>query len=123
MKSLKGVLPALLLLAAWMAGVGTAAAQPANSIEGFDVTQQSGTIVVRVTTREPLQGVPPNFTVANPSRIAQSNVDDGSASGNARALDQAKRQVSVRLVPAYGFGRSRGIDVFPMIFRLHGAPN
>ena len=70
MKIPKGVIPALLLFTAWLAGIGTAAAQQGNSIEGFDVTQQSGTIVVRVTTREPMQGVPPNFTVANPSRIA-----------------------------------------------------
>jgi type IV pilus assembly protein PilQ len=69
MNTLKGVLPVLFLLAAWAAGVGTAAAQ-ANSIEAFDVSQQAGSIVVRVTTREPLQGVPPNFTVANPARIA-----------------------------------------------------
>src|SRR6185369_18084972 len=69
MKIFKGVLPALLLFAAWVAGVGTAAAQT-NSIEGFDVSQQAGSIVVRVTTREPLGAVPPNFTVANPARIA-----------------------------------------------------
>ena len=69
MSTLKGVLPALFLLASWAAGIGSASAQ-ANSIEGFDVTQQAGAIVVRVTTREPLQGVPPNFTVANPARIA-----------------------------------------------------
>ena len=68
MKILKGVLPSLLLFALWAAGVGAARAQ--NSIEGFDVTQQAGSIVVRVTTREPLSGVPANFTVANPARIA-----------------------------------------------------
>ena len=69
MNTLKGVLPVLLLLAAWAAGIGTASAQ-ANSIEAFDVSQQAGSIVIRVTTREPLQGVPANFTVANPARIA-----------------------------------------------------
>ena len=69
MNTFKGVLPALLLLVSWAAGIGTAIAQT-NSIEGFDVAQQAGAIVVRVTTREPLQAVPPNFTVANPARIA-----------------------------------------------------
>jgi type IV pilus assembly protein PilQ len=68
MSTLKGVLPMLYLLALWAAGVGAASAQ--NSIEAFDVTQQGGAVVVRVTTREPLQSVPPNFTVANPARIA-----------------------------------------------------
>jgi len=53
----------------WLAGVGLAAAQ-SNSIEAFDVTQQAGKIVVRITTKEPLRSVPPNFSVANPARIA-----------------------------------------------------
>ena len=69
MSTLKGVLPMLYLLALWAAGVGVTSAQT-NSIEALDVTQQGGAVVVRVTTREPLQAVPPNFTVANPARIA-----------------------------------------------------
>ena len=63
---------ALTLLCAfslWLAGAAPAAAQ-ANSIEAFDVSQQGGKTVVRVTTREPLGGVPANFAVANPARIA-----------------------------------------------------
>ena len=68
MSTLKGVFPMLYLLALWAAGLGAASAQ--NSIEAVDVTQQGGAVVVRVTTREPLQSVPPNFTVANPARIA-----------------------------------------------------
>jgi len=69
MSTLKSLLPALHALLLWLAGVGIASAQ-ANSIEAFDVTQQGGAIVVRVTTREPLQSVPAHFTVANPARIA-----------------------------------------------------
>mgnify|MGYP006200905887 CR=1 FL=1 len=63
---------ALTLLCAfslWLAGAAPAAAQ-ANSIEAFDVSQQGGKTVVRVTTREPLGGVPANFAVAKPARIA-----------------------------------------------------
>jgi len=56
-------------LVLWFAGVGVALAQT-NSIEAFDVAQQGGKLVVRVTTKEPLRGVPPNFTVATPARIA-----------------------------------------------------
>src|SRR5439155_27326937 len=52
----------------WLAGAGLAFAQ--NSIESFDVTQQGGKVVVRITTKEPLRSVPPNFTVASPARIA-----------------------------------------------------
>ena len=63
-------------LALWLAGTGLAIAQAqangaaANSIESLDVTQQGGKILVRVTTREPLRAVPPNFTIASPARIA-----------------------------------------------------
>src|SRR5690606_23709911 len=48
---------------------GLAAAQ-ANTIEAFDVVQQGGKTMVRVTTKEPLGSVPPNFAVAKPARIA-----------------------------------------------------
>jgi len=64
-------------LALWLAGTGLALAQaqqtngaPSNSIEALDVTQQGGKIVVRVTTKEPLRAVPPNFAIASPARIA-----------------------------------------------------
>jgi len=53
----------------WLAAVGLAFAQ-ANSIEGFEVVQHAGKTVVRVTTKEPLRSVPPNFAVASPARIA-----------------------------------------------------
>jgi type IV pilus assembly protein PilQ len=53
----------------WMAGVGLAAAQ-GNSIDTFEVSQQAGKTVVRITTKEPLRSVPPNFSVASPARIA-----------------------------------------------------
>jgi len=57
------------MLALWLAGVGVAAAQ-ANSIEAFDVAEQGGNVIVRITTKSPLESVPPNFSVANPARIA-----------------------------------------------------
>ena len=53
----------------WLAAFGLALAQQ-NSIESFEVTQVGGKTVVRVTTKEPLRSVPPNFAVANPARIA-----------------------------------------------------
>ena len=37
----------------WLAACGIALAQ-GNSIEAFDVSQQGGKVVVRITTREPL---------------------------------------------------------------------
>src|SRR3954465_6048928 len=53
----------------WLLGIGLVAAQ-GNTIEAFDVSQQGGKTVVRVTTKEPLGNVPPNFAVSNPPRIA-----------------------------------------------------
>jgi len=53
----------------WLGAFGLAMAQ-SNSIEGFEVTQIGGKTVVRITTKEPLRTVPPNFAVANPARIA-----------------------------------------------------
>ena len=41
-----------------------------NAIEGFNVPQQGGQILVQITTKTPLPGTPANFTVANPARIA-----------------------------------------------------
>src|SRR5437667_9288543 len=55
--------------ALWLAGIGPALAQ-ANSIESFEVSQQAGKTIVRITTKEPLRNVPPNFAVASPARIA-----------------------------------------------------
>ncbi len=55
--------------ALWLSAAGLALAQT-NSIENFEVTQQAGRTVVRITTKEPLRNVPPNFTVASPARIA-----------------------------------------------------
>src|ERR671935_3262709 len=59
----------LYIISLWLAAAGVAFAQ-ANSIESFDVSQQGGKTVVRITTKEPLQSVPPNFAVTNPARIA-----------------------------------------------------
>jgi type IV pilus assembly protein PilQ len=64
----------------WLAACGAAFAQ-ANSIEAFDVSQQAGKVVVRITTKEPLKAPPPSFTVANPARIAFDFGGTGNALG------------------------------------------
>jgi type IV pilus assembly protein PilQ len=66
----------------WLAAVGLAFAQ-ANSIEGFEVVQQAGKTVIRITTKEPLRSVPPNFAVANPARIAFDFANTVNALGRA----------------------------------------
>ena len=63
------------LTSAWLvglAGLALVAAQAwaQNTIDNFEVGQQGGKTVVRITTKEPLKSVPPNFSVATPARIA-----------------------------------------------------
>src|SRR5918999_4467176 len=61
--------PAWLL---WLAGLALFSAQAyaQNTIDNFEVSQQAGKTVVRITTKQPLKSVPPNFSVATPARIA-----------------------------------------------------
>jgi type IV pilus assembly protein PilQ len=69
-------------VALWLAGIGLALAQ-ANAIEGFDVTEQAGKVVVRITTKEALRSVPPNFAIATPARIAFDFPNTANALGRA----------------------------------------
>ena len=57
------------LTASLWAAVALAQA-PANSVESFNVSQQSGKVIVKLTLKEPLKAPPGSFTVANPARIA-----------------------------------------------------
>ncbi len=43
---------------------------PPNSVEAFNVSQQSGKVIVKLTLKEPLKAQPGSFTIANPARIA-----------------------------------------------------
>src|SRR3954463_1895386 len=95
----------LYAIALWASGAGMAFAQ--NSIEAFEVTQQGGKVVVRITTKEPLKSVPPNFSVASPARIAfdfpntanalgRSNQDIGQ--GDLRSMNVVQGADRTRLV-------------------------
>ena len=78
------------VLAAGLVWTGTAFAQ-ANSIEAFDVAQQGGNIVVRITTKEPLKSAPASFTVANPARIVFDFAATSNALGrNAQEIGQGE---------------------------------
>ena len=61
---------AALLLGGALACVALAQAPTQNAIESFAATQQGGQVVVRVTTKAPLDKPPASFTIANPARIA-----------------------------------------------------
>ena len=52
-------------------GLGTAFVTFAqNAIENFTVSQQGGQVLLQITTKAALTGIPANFTVANPARLA-----------------------------------------------------
>ena len=53
------------------AGIGAARRRQANAIEGVRASRsRAARPWSRITTKEPLRSVPPNFAVANPARIA-----------------------------------------------------
>jgi type IV pilus assembly protein PilQ len=88
MKLLRRLGQLCVVLAAGIALTGAASAQ-ANSIESFDVTQQGGNVVVRITTKEPLKTPPPSFTVVNPARIVFDFAGTSNALGrNAQDVGQ-----------------------------------
>ena len=66
----------------WAAGIALCAAQ-GNSIDNFQVSQEAGRVVVRITTKQPLKSVPPNFSVATPPRIAFDFANTVNALGRA----------------------------------------
>ncbi|SBT03328.1 Type IV pilus secretin PilQ [Candidatus Accumulibacter aalborgensis] len=72
MKQIKRYLFGALLVGGVLLALVTADAQEArpNSIEALTVLQQGSVLNVRLTFKEPLQGLPPAFSVAKPARIA-----------------------------------------------------
>src|SRR5512135_1022409 len=90
MNMFNGLRKLCVMLAAGLAWTGAAFGQ-ANSIESFDVAQQGGNIVVRVTTKEPLKSAPANFTVANPARLVFDFANTSNALGrNAQEIGQGE---------------------------------
>jgi type IV pilus assembly protein PilQ len=68
-----------------------AAHAQSNSIDGFNVSQQGGRIVVRITLKEALKTPPASFTVANPARIAFDFPDTANALGrNAQNIGESE---------------------------------
>ena len=68
MNRLRSIFTAVLLVFGLAGAVPAVFAQ--NSIEAFDVSQQAGQVLVRLTLKQPLAAPPASFTVANPARIA-----------------------------------------------------
>jgi type IV pilus assembly protein PilQ len=61
---------ALRILSAAALMMAALAAQAQNAIESMNVTQQGGTVIVRVNLKEAPANPPAGFTVANPPRVA-----------------------------------------------------
>lgn len=95
---------ALYALALWLVGAGAALAQ-VNSIEAFNVTQQDSKTIVRVTTKEALRSVPPNFAITSPARIAFDFPNTVNALGHASQDIGEGALRSMNLVQ--GAGRTR----------------
>jgi type IV pilus assembly protein PilQ len=90
MNMFNGLRKLCVVVAAGLAWTGAAFAQT-NSIEAFDVGQQGGNVVVRITTKEPLKSVPPSFTVASPARIVFDFPDTTNALGkNSQDVSQGE---------------------------------
>jgi type IV pilus assembly protein PilQ len=97
------IIGALLL---WLGGLGLCAAQT-NSIDRFQVSQEAGRTVVRITTKEPLKSVPPTFSVASPARIvfdfastvnALGRASEDIAQGELRSMNVVQGADRTRLV-------------------------
>jgi type IV pilus assembly protein PilQ len=63
------------------AAASASSASGGNGIESFNVTQQAGNVVVKITLKEPLTAPPAGFTVANPARIALDFPNTGNFLG------------------------------------------
>ncbi|WP_019916500.1 type IV pilus secretin PilQ [Methyloversatilis discipulorum] len=86
-RKLAGLLCALAV--ASIPALAVAQAQP-NSIESILVSQQGGEVLVKVTTKSELAGVPANFSVASPARIAFDFPATGNALGrSSQTLNEA----------------------------------
>src|SRR4029077_4361590 len=61
-----------------------------NSIDNFDVTQNGGQVIVRVTLKNPITAAPGSFTIANPARIAFDFADTTNGLGrNSQDIGEA----------------------------------
>ena len=58
-------------VAAWAQGAADTTPRPiGNSIDNLQVSQQGGTVIVKLTLKQPMTSPPASFSVANPARIA-----------------------------------------------------
>ncbi len=94
-----------LVATAVVASAQTAAGDPGNAIERVDATQTSTGVVVTIELKNPPQGVPASFSVANPARVALDMPQTVNALGkNVVELNQGDLR-SVNVVQSGGRSR------------------
>ena len=106
---------------------------PPNSVEAFDVSQQSGKVIIKLTLKEALRSQPGSFTVANPARIAfdlpntvnnlgrsSQNIGEGElvSMNMVQAGERTRMVLKLRQLVSYD---SR-IDGNSLVITLAGAP-
>ena len=97
MRRILNVVCSVLTAGLFLAGSAAAqeASSAANAVESVNVAQKSGTIVVKLATKQPLSAVPNSFSVANPSRVAIDLPATKNAVGRA---SQAVNEGSLRSI-------------------------
>jgi type IV pilus assembly protein PilQ len=71
---------------------------PANSIEGMNVSQHGGEVMLKLTLKQALKNAPASFSVANPARIAFDFPDTGNGLGKSSQSFNAGELRSVNVV-------------------------
>ena len=69
------------LVLLWIGLLAAHVAQAQNAVESFNVTQQGGSVIVRVGFKNAISAQPGSFTVANPARIAFDFADTANGLG------------------------------------------
>jgi len=69
------------LVLLWIGLLAAHVAQAQNAVESFNVTQQGGSVIVRVGFKNAISAQPGSFTVANPARIAFDFPDTANGLG------------------------------------------
>jgi type IV pilus assembly protein PilQ len=96
------ILGVLGFLTASLLAFAASAQTPANSVDAFNVSQQGGKVVIKLTLREALKSPPGSFTVANPARIAIDLPNTVNGLGRSSQSIGEGELVSMNMVQAAG---------------------
>jgi type IV pilus assembly protein PilQ len=102
MKRIKHWLPGLMGALSLLVGIATAQEAGPNAIESMNVMQQGPVVNVRLTFKEPLQALPPAFSVAKPARIALDFANTVNALGKSSQTYNEGDLKSANIVQAEG---------------------